>query len=425
MYIFYNLVFTILFIIAFPYLFIRGILGKHGVFQRLGKLPPSIRQLSQNGNIIWIHAASVGEVKALGPLVDAIKSRDSSYKIILSNTTKTGKNQAEKSLKNVDGFFFAPVDLSWVVTKAVKIINPRILILIETELWPNLIRTAKQNGALVALVNGRISPQSYKRYLYFKPLCKAVLSHLDLLCMQTEEDAHRIKTLGVDSLKIKITGNLKFEAFFWQRFEKRFSKANLNLPGDSKLLVAGSTRPGEEEIILDSYQKLKEKFPKLLLILAPRHLKRLRNIEELLSQKKFTYVRKSRWLKKSKKEAMPQVLILDSMGELTEIYALADVAFVGGSLVPLGGHNPLEPAIYGVPVLFGPHIEHYGSAADILLDTQAASQVKDSQEFFESALGFLNNHLDREVLAQRVKTAIKASCGTAQNSIAEIFRLVK
>ncbi len=425
MYLFYNLVFTILFVIAFPYLFIRGILGKHGVFQRLGKLPSSIKQISQSGNIIWIHAASVGEVKALGPLVDAIKSRDSSYKIILSNTTKTGKKQAEKSLKNVDGVFFAPVDLSWVISKVVKNINPRILILIETELWPNLIRAAKENGSLVALVNGRISPRSYKRYLYFKSLCKAVLSHLDLLCMQTAEDAYRIKTLGADPHKIKVTGNLKFEAFLWQKFEKRFTKAGLNLPSDSKLLVAGSTRPGEEEIILDSYQKLKEKFPELLLILAPRHLKRLRSIEELLSHKRFTFVRKSKWLKKPDQDTPPEVLILDSMGELTEIYALADIAFVGGSLVPLGGHNPLEPAIYGVPVLFGPHIEHYRSAADILLESQAASQVKDSQEFFESALRYLNNHLDREVVAERVRTAIKARCGTAQNLIQEIFGLIK
>ena len=422
MYLFYNLIFTVLFIIAFPYLFIRGIFGKHGVFQRLGKLPRSIKQISHNGNLIWIHAASVGEVKALGPLVDAIKSFHPNYKIILSNTTKTGKNQAEKTLKNVDGFIFAPVDLAWVVKQVVQNLNPKILILIETELWPNLIRIAKEHGSKVSLVNGRISPRSYKKYLYFKPLCKAVLSHLDLLCLQTEEDSDRIKTLGADPHKIIVTGNLKFEALLWQKFEKRFSKAGLNLPPDSKLLVAGSTRPGEEEIILDSYQKLKEKFHELLLILAPRHLKRLRNIEELLSQKKFSHVRKSKWLKKYKKNSLPQVMILDSMGELTELYALADLAFVGGSLVPLGGHNPLEPAIYGVPVLFGPHIEHYRGAADILLETQAASQVKDSQEFIESALKFLNNHLDREALAQRVKTAIKASCGTAQNSIAEIFK---
>lgn len=425
MYLFYNIVFTILFLIAFPYLFIRGVFGKHGVFQRLGKLPQSIKRLAQNGNLIWIHAASVGEVKALGPLVDAIKSSNPNYKIILSNTTKTGKKQAEKVLRNVDGFIFAPVDLPWVVQHVVKTLNPKILILIETELWPNMIRKAKENGSVVSLVNGRISPRSYKRYLYFKSLCTSVLEYVDLFCMQTEEDVNRIRTIGANPDKIVITGNLKFEAFLWQKFEKRFTKGSLKLPPDLKLLVAGSTRPGEEEIILESYQKLKERFPNLLLILAPRHLKRLRSIEELLTQKRFSYVRKSKWLKKSDQSRIPQVLILDSMGELAELYALADLAFVGGSLVPLGGHNPLEPAIYGVPVLFGPHIEHYRKAADILIKAQAAVQVKNSQEFVDSAQKFLNNNGDPNILAQKVKTAIQANCGTAQNSIKEIFKLVK
>ena len=425
MYLFYNIVFTILCILAFPYLIIRGIFGRHGVFQRLGRLPRSIKELAQSGNLIWIHAASVGEVKALGPLVDAIKSYNPDYKIILSNTTKTGKKQAEKILKNMDGFIFAPVDLPWVVRHVVKILKPKVLILIETELWPNMIRKAKENGSVISLVNGRISPRSYKRYLYFKPLCKAVLEYVDLFCMQTDEDINRISAIGANPDKIVVTGNLKFEAFLWQKFEKRFTKESLKLPPDLRLLVAGSTRPGEEEIILESYQKLEEHFPNLLLILAPRHLKRLRNIEELLAQRRFSHARKSRWLKKSDRNKVPQVLILDSMGELAELYALADLAFVGGSLVPLGGHNPLEPAIFGVPVLFGPHIEHYRKAADILIEAQAAVQVKNSQEFVDSAHKFLNNHGDPNILAQKVKTAIQANSGTAQNSIKEIFKLVK
>ena len=425
MYLFYNIVFSILFIVALPYLFIRGIFGRHGVLQRLGKFSQSIRELAQSGNLIWIHAASVGEVKALGPLVDAIKSFKPGYKVILSNTTKTGKRQAEKILKNVDGFIFAPVDLPWVVQHVAKTLNPKILILIETELWPNMIRKAKENGAVVSLVNGRISPRSYKKYLYFKSLCQAVLEYVDLFCMQTEEDVNRIKTIGANPDKIVITGNLKFEAFLWQKVEKRFTKEGLKLSPDLRLLVAGSTRPGEEEIILEAYQKLKEKFPKLLLILAPRHLKRLREIEELLIQRRFSYVRKSRWLKKSDRSKIPQVLILDSMGELAEVYGLADLAFVGGSLVPLGGHNPLEPAIYGVPVLFGPHIEHFRKAAEILIGTQAAVQVRNSHEFFDSALKLLNNNGDPNILAQKVKTAIQANSGTAQNSIKEIFKLVK
>lgn len=425
MYLFYNIVFSILFILAFPYLIIRGIFGRHGVLQRLGRLPQPIRQLAQNGNLIWIHAASVGEVKALGPLVDAIKSYNPSYKIILSNTTKTGKKQAERSLKNVDGFIFAPVDLPWVVQHVMKTLKPKILILIETELWPNMIRKAKENRSVVSLVNGRISPRSYKRYLYFKPLCQAVLEYVDLFCMQTEEDVNRIKTIGAHPDKIVITGNLKFEAFLWQKLEKRFTKESLKLPPDLRLLVAGSTRPGEEEIVLESYQKLRENFPNLLLILAPRHLKRLRSIEELLTQRRFSYVRKSKWLKKSDRSRIPQVLILDTMGELAELYGLADLAFVGGSLVPLGGHNPLEPAIYGVPVLFGPHVEHFRKAADILIEAQAAVQVKNSQEFADSALKFLNNNREPNILAQKVKTAIQANSGTAQSSIKEIFKLVK
>jgi 3-deoxy-D-manno-octulosonic-acid transferase len=419
MYWLYNIIFSLLFILSFPYFFLRGIIGRHGVGQRLGLLSSELKQKLKTVRPVWIHASSVGEVKLIPVLIETLTKKDSGLKFIVTTTTKTGQQEALKILGNqATALFYQPVDLPWITAKVMKLVRPRALLLVETEFWPNLIRSAKKEGAIVGLVNGRISSKSFSRYSLFRPLSRTVLSQLDFFAVQTEKDLHRLNALGAQINKMTKVGSLKFDQkFLSPRLAKKLDRKSLGLTENDKVLVAGSTRPGEEELVLSVYRQLNEKRP-LILVLAPRHLDRIGEIELLLQQKNLSYVKKSRL--KENRSAKFKVLLLDTMGELAEIYSVADVAFVGGSLVPLGGHNPLEPAVYGVPVLFGPYMEHSQAAAELLIESGLGYKVRDEKEFLQQAREVLSNGLDTARLFADFQKALSEKSGAAQKT-AEIF----
>ena len=419
MYWLYNIIFSLLFILSFPYFFVRGIIGRHGVRQRLGLLSSELKQKLKTVRPVWIHASSVGEVKLIPVLIETLTKKDSGLKFIVTTTTKTGQQEALKILGNqATALFYQPVDLPWITAKVMKLVRPRALLLVETEFWPNLIRSAKKEGAIVGLVNGRISSKSFSRYSLFRPLSRTVLSQLDFFAVQTEKDLHRLNALGAQINKMTKVGSLKFDQkFLSPRLAKKLDRKSLGLTENDKVLVAGSTRPGEEELVLSVYRQLNEKRP-LILVLAPRHLDRIGEIELLLQQKNLSYVKKSRL--KENRSAKFKVLLLDTMGELAEIYSVADVAFVGGSLVPLGGHNPLEPAVYGVPVLFGPYMEHSQAAAELLIESGLGYKVRDEKEFLQQAREVLSNGLDTARLFADFQKALSEKSGAAQKT-AEIF----
>ena len=385
----------------------------------MGFLSSELKEKLKTVRPIWIHASSVGEVKLIPVLIEVLQKREPKLRFVITTTTKTGKQEAFKMLgRRVEAIFYQPVDLPWVTDKVMRLVWPRALLLVETEFWPNLIKSAKKSGAIVGLINGRISSKSFSRYSLFRPLSRTVLSQLDFFAVQTEKDLHRLNALGAQINKMTKVGSLKFDQkFLSPRLAKKLDRKSLGLTENYKVLVAGSTRPGEEELVLSVYRQLNEKRP-LILVLAPRHLDRIGEIELLLQQNNLSYVKKSQL--KENRPAKFKVLLLDTMGELAEIYSVADVAFVGGSLVPLGGHNPLEPAVYGVPVLFGPYMEHSQAAAELLIESGLGYKVRDEKEFLQQAQELLSNGLDAARLFANFQKALNEKSGAAQKT-AEIF----
>jgi 3-deoxy-D-manno-octulosonic-acid transferase len=435
MYTLYNLLLNLAFIIAFPYLFLRAAWGKHGVLERMGRLSWQKIEKLRNQKVIWFHAASVGEVKALSVIIPQVRRNHPEYELVVSTLTKTGKADAEKTLKGKGMVFFVPVDLKRFVRRALRRIKPVALILVETELWPNLIREAKKSGCFVGLVNGRISQRSLRKYQLVKSLFEKTLGHLDLLCLQSEEYKERMMLLGADEAKIVITGNLKFDRLLLAdgcQDADRIRKS-LHISQDQRVLVAGSTREGEEQILLPVFKRLKQQYSDLIFVLAPRHLNRLSQVEGILSDEGLDFVRRTQLGELASKHTQvgesalnhKTLILLDTMGELSKIYCLADVAFVGGSLVPVGGHNLLEPAIYGVPVLFGQHVENFKEEAKILVESGGGIQVKNQEELQLSLTSLLSDDQLRKRLGQRAREAIERKTGVAKKTTDLIFSALK
>ena len=435
MYTLYNLILNFAFFISFPYLLLRAALGKHGIGERMGRLPKEkIKGLSSE-KVIWFHAASVGEVKVLSTVIPQVKKNHPEYALVVSTVTKTGKKEAERTLKGVKLFFFLPVDLKRFVKRALERIRPVALILVETEFWPNLIREAKKKGCFVALINGRISEASLHRYLLVRNLFKETLSYIDLLCMQSEEHKERMMLLGVRPEKIKVTGNLKFDRLLYAKeaVDKDRLKKNMRLPEHCRVVIGGSIREGEERILIGVFNRLKRKHKNLTFILAPRHLDRLKHVERILSDLEMSFIRKSQmdgFVPRTRPEGKTSlqdqsVILLDTMGELSKIYSLADVAFVGGSLAPVGGHNLLEPAIYGVPVLFGPHVDHFKEEAKLLIQSGGGIKVKDEEELYLNLSNLLSDDEKRIKLGKRAREAIQKKTGVACRTTDLIFSVLE
>jgi 3-deoxy-D-manno-octulosonic-acid transferase len=435
MYTLYNLLLNLAFIIAFPYLFLRAAWGKHGVLERMGRLSGQKIEKLRGQKVIWFHAASVGEVKALSVIIPQVRRNHPEYELVISTLTKTGQADAEKTLKGKGMVFFVPVDLKRFVRRTIRRIKPLALILVETELWPNLIREAKKSGCLVGLVNGRISERSLRRYRLVGSLFAETLGYLDLLCLQSEEYKHRMLLLGADQGKIVITGNLKFDRLLLADGSRDVNqiRKSLHIRSDQRVMVAGSTREGEEQILLRVFKKLKQQYPNLVFVLAPRHLNRLSQVEGILSAEGLDFVRRTQLDELASKHAQVGVpllnhkslILLDTMGELSKIYCLADVAFVGGSLVPVGGHNLLEPAIYGVPVLFGPRVDNFKEEARILMESGGGIQVDNQEGLQRELTDLLSDDEKRKRLGQKAREAIERKTGVAKKTTDLIFSALK
>jgi len=419
MYFVYNLFYTLIFIIIFPYLLLRGLFGRHGILERLGRI--SLQQ-KLSSPLIWFHAASVGEVKALATILPKLKRLKPDCSIAVSVVTKTGKKQARESLPQVDLIFYFPLDFPFILRKVLKKLNPSFLVLVETELWPNLIRESKKYGCKLSLINGRLSQKSFNRYHRIKSFSRLVLSYFDQFLVQSPEDAKRFWELGGAESKTEIVGNLKFDRVILgiNGLDKGHLRKNLGLLTKDRLIIAGSTHPEEEKIILSVFMRLKEETKGLVLLLAPRHLSRLSEIEEILSGFNLSYIKKSL----IRKDKVAEIILLDTMGELEKLYSIAELAFVGGSLIPVGGHNILEPASYGIPVLFGPHIENFKSASDLLLKFGGGIMVKDEEEFYQQAFSLLKNETLRKELGKKAKEALSSQSGISDKTVQLLLQLL-
>jgi 3-deoxy-D-manno-octulosonic-acid transferase len=346
--------------------------------ERLGFVPevpgPSPR--------IWIHAVSVGETGVAAALVKALLRQRPDITLWLTTFTETGREAARKSLPDVCPVLAFPLDAYGSPSRALNRLRPDLIIILETEIWPDFLRTARQQGRRIMLANGRISPRSFGGYRRFRFFFKEVLSYLDRLVMIREEDAARIVALGAEADRVSVAGNAKYDLLLDRSDPERVAALGreLGLTG-RPVVVAGSTRTGEDAVLLDVFQRLQADFPTLHLILAPRHVQRTREIETLLKGRNLTWRRRS--APNHQKDQPPDVTLVDVMGELFYLYGLGQAAFVGASLVPLGGQNPLEPAVWGVPVLFGPHMDDFTDAREILLSCGAGRTVTDGRDLYE------------------------------------------
>jgi 3-deoxy-D-manno-octulosonic-acid transferase len=435
MYTVYNLLLNLAFIISFPYLLLRAAWGKHGITERMGRLPEGKVSILSGKKVVWFHAASVGEVKALSAIIPQVQSKYPGYDLVVSTWTKTGKAEAERILKGIRMVFYVPVDLRRFVRRVLGSIRPVALILVETELWPNLIKEAKRSGCFIALINGRISERSLGRYRSVKGLFEETLSCVDLLCLQSREYKERMMLLGAEESRISVTGNLKFDRLLLaaEPEETGRLRKTLHIPEGLRVVIAGSTREGEESILISAFKKLSQRYEDLLFILAPRHLDRLNQVERILSDSEMKFVRRTRLDELASAGSAAggnhpnsiRLILLDTMGELSKMYSIADLAFVGGSLVPVGGHNLLEPAIYGVPVFFGAHVNNFKEEAKILIESGGGVQVQNQEELFLRLSDLLSNDEQRRNLGRKARQAIEKKTGVAGRTADLVFSALK
>lgn len=419
MYFLYQIALLGLFLCILPgALYQRYKSGKYrrSIGQRLGNLPVELQARLKQGEWIWIHAVSVGETAAVAPLIKALKEEYPRYQILLSTVTETGQEMAKKNLPQIDAHLFFPLDFSFAISKILDVITPKVFVLAETEIWPNFLHHLNKHNVPVLLVNGRISEKSFKHYQMAKSFMRKVLSNINQFSMQTKLDAERIIAMGAFPETVKVNGNLKFDQHHstLSAEERKSLVKELKIPANAHLLVVGSTHPGEEEIILDVFKKIHEKDPDLIMILVPRHPERFLNVENLIIKARLPYVRKTKLVAGKK---LQPIILLDTIGELAKIYSLASIVFMGGTLVPIGGHNILEPALYSKAILFGPNMQNFVEIANLFKEKRAAIQVRDKQELSSTLLELLSDAHKRARLGQAAIKVIEENQGATKRNL--------
>jgi 3-deoxy-D-manno-octulosonic-acid transferase len=410
----YTLLLSVGFVLAIPWFLWKGrTTGKYlrTFRERMGRLPVSLNV--DGDRSLWIHAVSVGEVLAARLLVPALRERFPRHRIFVSTTTMTGNAVAKRSIHGIDGLLYAPFDFPWAVRRALEVLNPSLLVLVETELWPNLIHEAHRRGARIAVVNGRISPRSFRRYQRLGPFLRKVLGELDLFLMQGEAHAERMRAMGAPAERVQVTGNLKFDATPPDRLPEKLARLLAADPA-RPLWIAGSTVGGEEQLVLSAFHGVRQQVPQARLLLAPRHPERFDAVAPLVEAAGFRCLRRSTLDSATWSDG--EVLLLDSLGELSQVYSLASVVFVGGSLVPTGGHNILEPAVVGKPVIVGPHMENFQEIADQFRSEQALVEVASAEELGREVTALLLDERRRHDLGERARELVGRNRGAVVRS---------
>ena len=413
MYIAYSLLLAAALLLSLPWWLIQMLRhGKYraGIKERLGVVPGRLRQSVQPGGI-WIHAVSVGEVLAISNLVKELETAYPGIAIYVSTTTLTGQ-QLARTRFGAHRCFFLPMDFVFSVSAYLNMLRPKLLVLAETELWPNLLHRAHMRGTRIAVVNARISDRSFPRYRKFHRFLRPVLAQVDLFLAQTEEDGQRLTLIGAPPERVHVSGNLKFDvrASAATSIAAELRRA---IPAGTLVIVCGSTTEGEEELLLEAFRTLLRQIPAAIMIVAPRHPERFEKVVSLISSSGIPWARRSAW-------SLPNhlsngVFLLDSVGELASIYALADIAFVGGSLVPVGGHNILEPAQYGVALTTGPHTFNFREIVRIFEDGGGMMLVT-AENLSQELLNLAADQEKRRQLGQRAKKLFVRHAGATRKT---------
>lgn len=423
----YNFFLTVLILLSLPLLPIFLLLGKRfreGFFQRLGFYPRSLREALRGSRCVWIHAVSVGEVLSAAPLALELKTRFRGHKILLSTATATGHRTARRMLAGVDGVVYFPLDHPWIAGRALRFFDPLLIIFIEAEMWPNFLRGAYRRGIPTVLLSGRLSARSFRRYSLFRFFFSAVFRQWSAAGMQTQEDAERMLGLGLHAERVAVTGNLKHAPWDKGGLDQGALDWNRDDKGEAgRVVVAGSTHRGEEELLLEVFLSLQSRFPGLRLVLAPRHPHRFAEVDRLLRKKGIRYQRQSQ--RNGGKTGLPEVIFLDTLGDLPAFYAFADVAFVGGSLVDAGGHNPLEPARCRKPIVFGPYMRNFSLVAREMKDKGGAIEVQGREDLLQGLSDLLQDPERAARMGEIAFQVVKGDRGVVERSLKLVGRYLQ
>jgi 3-deoxy-D-manno-octulosonic-acid transferase len=408
---------------SLPYwLFQMARYGKYrkGFAERLGRLPARLQLPREQEPVIWVHAVSLGEVLAVAGLVEELQRRFTRHRIFISTTTDTGQALARQRFGEGNVFYF-PMDFAFAIRPYLRALRPQMVVIAETEFWPNFMRLVHSSGARIAVVNARISDRSWPSYRRFRGLLRRLLTNVDLFLAQTPEDAARLQDIGASPERVRVAGNLKFDMpepaplAIVESLRRSITEA-----GARPVLVCGSTVDGEEPLLLKAFENLLVEHPRAVMILAPRHPERFPAAAELLEQMSIRFCRRSEW----NGEALTGgVLLLDTIGELAALYALADIAFVGGSLVPRGGHNIIEPAQHGVATVVGNHTENFRDIVS-LFQSRDAVRIAGPAELPLVLLELLANDAERKALGQRAAETMRSQAGATARTFGELQELL-
>jgi 3-deoxy-D-manno-octulosonic-acid transferase len=396
--------------------------GKYrtGLAERLGQVPSRLQLPGEQEPVIWVHAVSVGEVLAVAGLVEELRQRLPRYRLFISTTTDTGQALARERFGEGNVFYF-PMDFAFAIRPYLRALRPRMVVIAETEFWPNFLRLAHASGARIAVVNARISDRSWPSYRRFRELLRRLLTNVDLFLAQTPEDAARLRDIGAHAERVRVTGNLKFDipAPAPPAIVESVRKS-IAATGAGPVLVCGSTVDGEEPLLLKAFENLLVAHPRAVMMLAPRRPERFAAVATLLEQMSIRFSRRSEW----NDEALSGgVFLVDTIGELAALYALADVAFVGGSLVPRGGHNIIEPAQHGVAIVVGNHTENFRDMVN-LFRSRDAVRIVGPAELPLVLLELLANDAERIALGKRAAETMRSQIGAPARTAGELLELL-
>jgi 3-deoxy-D-manno-octulosonic-acid transferase len=421
MYLFYSALLAVTLVLGSPYWIYEMLRhGKYrkGLRERLGTVPSRLENSSRTS--IWVHAVSVGEVLAVSELVRRLGAEFPQHRVVVSTTTDTGQALARK-LFGAENVFYFPLDFAFAVRRWMSALRPELIVIAETEFWPNFLRSARERGARVAIVNARISDRSLPGYRRWKGILWRVLASADLFLAQSGEDARRLVEIGAPEDRVFVGGNLKYDvAAPAAGAIVEELRNSLSRSGARPVLVCGSTVEGEEIPLIDAFKQVLTSFPAAIMLLAPRHPQRFDEVAELLGRSGTLSRRRSEWNRETLRGG---ALLVDSIGELSSLYALADIAFVGGSLVPRGGHNIIEPAQYGVAIVVGPYTENFRDIVG-LFQSRDAVRVVNADDLPAEFLRLLQNDSERAALGQRAAETLLSQQGATEFMLAKLKALL-
>ena len=422
MYLLYSVLLGLFLLLTIPYWLLQMLRhGKYraGLRQRFGSVPPHISSQFDKP-IIWIHAVSVGEVVATTGVVEHLQKTLPPYRVLISTTTNTGQKLAARRF-GAENVFYFPLDFAFAIRPYLQALKPELIVIAETEFWPNFLRLAKAGGARIAVINSRISDRSFTGYARLRFWFRRVLQNIDLFLAQTDEDRRRLIQIGAPGDRVSVSGNLKFDVAPPAPPSIVSSlRAAIEQAGAGPVLVGGSTLDEEEGLLLSAFRNILVNHPKAVMVLAPRHPERFQSVAELVEKLGFRLLRRSLW---SVEPVAGSVFLVDTIGELAALYSLATIAFVGGSLVPRGGHNILEPALYGVPVVTGNHHENFRDIVNFFVSRNAV-RVVGLAELPLVFMELIDNPSARDSLGRNALAALESQRGATVRTVEGLTQLL-